>query len=106
MIIRLEPPVDTTARRHVAISHGNECIIDPGDYALVSQYHWRCVRSAHNCYAVARIQTNGQMRYVRMHRLIMNCPKGMVVHHKNHNTLDNRRCNLEIMTIDDHHRFT
>jgi len=106
MIIKIEPPVDTTPRRHVPISHGNECIIDAEDYGLISKYHWRCVRSAHNCYAVARTQINGRTRYIRMHRLIMSCPKGMVVHHINHNTLDNRRCNLVIMTVDDHHRFT
>lgn len=33
-----------------------------------------------------------------LHREIMNPPKGMVVDHKNHNKLDNRRCNLRICT--------
>ena len=33
-----------------------------------------------------------------LHRLIMNASKGCHVHHKNGNTLDNRRCNLEVLT--------
>jgi len=30
----------------------------------------------------------------RLHRLIMDTPEGLVTDHINHNTLDNRRCNL------------
>ena len=33
-----------------------------------------------------------------MHRFLLNAPKDMVVHHRNGNTLDNRRCNLEVIT--------
>lgn len=33
-----------------------------------------------------------------LHREIMNPPKGMVIDHKNHNVLDNRRSNLRICT--------
>lgn len=48
----------------------------------------------------------GQFLYVRLgskkislHRLIMNFPKGMVIDHINRNTLDNRRENLKVCTI-------
>lgn len=33
-----------------------------------------------------------------LHRFIMNCPAGMVVDHINHDTLDNRKSNLRIVT--------
>ena len=35
----------------------------------------------------------------RLHRYIMNCPNDLVVDHINHNTLDNRKENLRICTI-------
>ena len=35
----------------------------------------------------------------RLHRLVTNCPEGMVVDHKNHNRLDNRKRNLRICTV-------
>lgn len=33
-----------------------------------------------------------------MHRIFLNCPKGLLVDHRNHNTLDNRKENLRIAT--------
>ena len=41
---------------------------------------------------------NGKRTTQRMHRLIMNCPKGLLVDHKNHDGLDNRKCNLRLCT--------
>lgn len=35
----------------------------------------------------------------RLHRLVTNCPEDMVVDHKNHNRLDNRKSNLRICTV-------
>lgn len=36
---------------------------------------------------------------IKLHRFIMNCPKNKIVDHINHDTLDNRKCNLRICTI-------
>ena len=37
-------------------------------------------------------------RTVRMHRAILDVPKGKIVDHINHNGLDNRRANLRVAT--------
>jgi len=102
MIVKIEPPVSNSLTRNIPMSHQRECIIDDEDWPMLKQYHWRAVWSARKIYAVARDIANGVTRYIRMHRLIMNCPQGQVVHHKNRNTLDNRKCNLEILSPEEH----
>lgn len=37
-----------------------------------------------------------------LHRILTNAPAGLHVHHKNHNTLDNRKQNLEVLTPKEH----
>ena len=49
-------------------------------------------------YAACRIFRNGKNTTLYMHRLIMGEPKGKQVDHWNHDTLDNRRSNLRIVT--------
>lgn len=44
------------------------------------------------------IRASIQGKDCRLHRLLMNCPKGLVVDHINHNTLDNRKSNLRVCT--------
>lgn len=65
-----------------------EIKISKCDEHLLKEYKWY---KSHYGYAVTA-------KGLRMHRLIMNAPKGMVVDHINHNKLDNRRENLRICT--------
>ena len=72
--------------------------LDKEDYEKVKECCWRIEKG----YVVARLpKTN---KRISMHRLVTDCPKGMVVDHINHNTADNRKSNLRICTISDNNK--
>jgi hypothetical protein len=69
--------------------------VDPEDYEPLSKYDWHLVKYKNTEYAVRIV--NG-VSIVPMHRQIMNPPRGMLVHHLNHDGKDNRKANLRIVT--------
>jgi len=74
-----------------------DILYDPQDAELFNSRKWHISDTG---YAVWRgIDTDGIKKTIRLHRLIMNAPEGMVVDHKNGNRLDNRRINLRVCTI-------
>jgi hypothetical protein len=78
-----------------------EFLIDTEDLVKVSQFNttWHRNTSLDNfIYAMTKPQTNFVRSNVLMHRLIMDCPDDKFVDHINHDTLDNRKVNLRIVT--------
>ncbi len=80
-------------------------LIDDEDFELVSKYAWHLNKNTRKTsknvsfYAITHIEKEcGSRTMLRMHRLIMGLDSGdkEQVDHKNHKTLDNRRCNLRI----------
>lgn len=69
-------------------SNGKSFMIDKCDLETVKDYCWTF---DNNGYVISG-------RNVRIHRLIMNPPKGMTVDHINGDRSDNRRCNLRVCT--------
>lgn len=106
-----------TKRDHIWPSKGNIlialpydffAIIDKEDEARITPYHWYIRHRNGVAYAYRKKIVNGREFRVWMHRQIMHCPNNMVVHHINHNGLDNRKANLLLMTPEQHreiHRF-
>lgn len=77
---------------HVTLSKGYVAKVDVADVPLISSYRWAAqVTEDGEVYAIA--QRNGYR--VMMHRLIMGNPKGKIIDHKHHDTLDNRRSQLQ-----------
>jgi hypothetical protein len=96
--------------KHIELTKGQVALVDDEDYSVLSAFKWHVnARTKGRFYALRR-EWNGVARKstpVLMHRVIVNCPHGMVVDHINGNTLDNRRCNLRIATNQQNcsHRF-
>jgi DNA-dependent RNA polymerase auxiliary subunit epsilon len=82
----------------IPLSQGFVALIDDEDYELVSKYKWHITTGKRAIYVTASTWVNKKQVNIIMHRLIMNCPKGMEVDHINHEGLDNTRKNLRICT--------
>lgn len=85
--------------RLIPLSQGKFALIDASDYDFLIQRKWRCQKNYNNFYA-AGFQYIGKYKYkkIYMHRLILNTPEDMHVDHINMDGLDNRRCNLRLVT--------
>jgi len=90
-----------TAFRKIKLFVGNKpakgycAIVDPEDYAKLSQYHWQLHERDGLGYAI-RLQCG---KIIGMHREIMNFPDKKIVHHEDGNGLNNTKKNLKIVTI-------
>jgi hypothetical protein len=82
-------------------------LVDDEDYDYINQWKWSFQKIGFAYYALRReiVDKVGRKRKViLMHRVILNCPKGMQVDHKNHDGLDNRRCNIRICSVSENRR--
>lgn len=57
---------------------------------------WR--NKVKNFYCIAKVKRDGKNSSIYLHRYLTNCPKDLQIDHINHNTLDNRRHNIRIVT--------
>jgi len=87
------------------LSNGFVTIIDAEDLAKISMYHWHARYCRPSRYAARttsrRIGGVRKVIAIYLHRFLLNVPVDMQVDHKNGNTLDNRKSNLEIVTPDE-----
>lgn len=83
------------------IKYGKQTILlDDEDYNKIVNYKITLTLTKASGYKDAvyyvRFRLNGKR--VFLHRWLLNCPDDKVVDHINHNPLDNRRCNLRIVS--------
>ncbi len=103
--MKIEKKNNDTERTQMLIplSQDQFAIVDNKDYIWLSQWKW-CAwynKTNRSYYAVRNSKrTNGKRNLIRMHREILGLKKGNKKQgdHRNHNTLDNRRHNLRVVT--------
>lgn len=77
----------------IQLTLGLEALVDDEDYPLLSRHQWHAQKGTLNrtCYAVSKMGR----KQVAMHELVMGGRAGMVVHHVDHNGLNNQKYNLQ-----------
>jgi len=87
------------AYRRIDLGENEWTIVDPPDYYLLGNYKWYLIGNKKKLYACRNVKTGpNQTTMERLHRVIMNAPRGLVVDHESGNGLDSRRANLRIAT--------
>jgi len=76
--------------------------VDDQDYDWLNRWTWRAVRYHKAYYAHGVLTTARGTAHRKMHRMVAHTPANMICHHRNRNSLDNRRANLINMTREEH----
>jgi len=85
--------------RRIYLDEGKWTILDLEDYYRYAGFKWCIGGENGNFYAIrGAIAGPDKIKIVRLHRLIMNAPDGVLVDHRNGDSLDNRRDNLRPAT--------
>lgn len=86
---------DRLMTKQIELTQGKVALVSDEDYEwlILWKWHYSAGMAVHN-----GPKARGRQPKCLMHRLIMDAPAGMVIDHINHDTLDNRRCNLRICT--------
>lgn len=83
--------------KKIKLTKNYHALVSDIDYKTINSLKWRVLttKDPRHTYAISSTKKS----YILMHRLIKQCPDGVVIDHKNGNTLDNRRSNLRIATL-------
>ena len=86
--------------RRIPLTQGKYAIVDPDDYEQLTSHKWYAARCKNTFYAGRHTKTgkDGKRIYIKMHRVVLKPPRGLIIDHINRNGLDNRKANLRIVT--------
>ncbi len=84
----------------IGLTQDKFAIVDAEDYEWLSKYKWHVEKDDCTYYAARSVSK----RNISMHREILSAPDGLVVDHRNHNGLDNRKENLRLCTVAENNR--
>lgn len=79
----------------ISLTQGMVAVVDDEDFDRINAHKW-CAQKRKNQKDFVSVRRGPGGGTIFMHREITMCPHGLVVDHKNHDTLDNRKENLRI----------
>lgn len=85
--------------RTIPLTQGKQAIVDSRDYEVLRQWRWSAKLSKRTWYAVRVDLSGGERKFVGMHQQLLGSSAGLTIDHRNHNGLDNRKCNLRHSTV-------
>ncbi len=85
--------------KRILLTQGKYALVDDDDFERVNRWKW-CASKTNQGHIAMRKHCFEKNKWVtlKMHRFIMNPPRNLQIDHKNHEKLDNRKCNLRICT--------
>lgn len=105
MLVKTQPGFPDTPIARIPLQNGMATLFNPEWSPILLQFHWYAKKSRGRYYACSKVVTNGKVHFLRMHRIVAHTPKGMIPHHINGNSLDNRSANLQNMTRWEHAKY-
>lgn len=92
--------------KFICLTRGQFAKVDDEDFESLNQWNWYAAWQPHRrCFVAKRtVSIAGKRQDIFMHRQIMSCPRDMEIDHKNGNTLDNQKSNLQICTSKENSR--
>ena len=88
--------------KQIPLTKNKFAIVDDKDFERLNRFKWSASSRSYGGFAASREcncpLVKDSYAFIYMHRQITSCPKGLEVDHISHNTLDNRRINLRIVT--------
>jgi len=86
----------------IELTQGKFTQVDDADYIYLSQFNWYAHKEGRGrtvFYAKRKLTVGGKKITIPMQNFIMDCPKGMVVDHIDHDPLNNQRANLRVCSV-------
>jgi hypothetical protein len=85
--------------RRIRLTEGKFTLVDPADFYWLNNFYWLTCGKDDNLYAARVVRTpSGRLNTILMHKEILTAPPGLLVDHRNTDSLDNRRFNLRLAT--------